>query len=359
MPRSSSGRWVARAGATGGGRTYRGQAPVNWYMALVLIVILGLGSIVFARYEYERGKQADTIPPTTKTTWFAGYSIDVCGKQLSPLAENETDVTKQSFFTTGSGVIVIRPRSTADAGPGAVVGKFVKGYSGLGLTSTSLTVPASLVKKKRTSSTTTTTTSTTTAPAPLTSTTASTAAPSTTGSGATSTTSAGSTGSTSKVRKAHKPSTTTTKPSKKSTTTTKPSKKVTPLKEKPATVTYRNGESCPAGTKDAGKKADVVETYWKNAFAATQKPVTVPGNPATLLFSSNQLITIGFVPPGTKLPKPSSAVVKALLAASAPPTTTTTTAPATTTTAATASTTTTAAGAATASTTTTTTTTSS
>lgn len=325
MPRSSSGRWVARAGATGGGRTYRGHRPVNWYAALVLIVVLGLGSIVFARYEYERGKQADTIPPTTNTTWFAGLQIDVCGKTLSPLTENETDVTKQSFFTTGDGVIVIRPRSTADAGPAAVLGKFVRSYPDLRLTATSLTLPASLVKTKSSSSTTTTTTTITTTTT------------STTGS-STSTTAA-------KAREAHKPTTSTTKPSKKS--------KKKSAATTPATVTYHNGESCPAGTKDAGKAGQVMLTYWQNAFAAKQTAIPYSGDPATLAFSSNQLITIGFVPSGTKLPKPGSSVVKALLAASAPPSTTTTTTTTTTSTSTTTSTTSTTSSA-TASTTTTT-----
>ena len=36
MARSSSGKSVARAAATGGGATYRGQMPVNWYAALVV-----------------------------------------------------------------------------------------------------------------------------------------------------------------------------------------------------------------------------------------------------------------------------------------------------------------------------------
>ena len=43
MARSSTGKSVARAAATGGGTTYRGQMPVNWYAALVIIVILGIG----------------------------------------------------------------------------------------------------------------------------------------------------------------------------------------------------------------------------------------------------------------------------------------------------------------------------
>ena len=54
MARSSSGKSVARAAATGGGATYRGQMPVNWYAALVVIVLVGLGSVAFAKYHYNQ-----------------------------------------------------------------------------------------------------------------------------------------------------------------------------------------------------------------------------------------------------------------------------------------------------------------
>ncbi len=52
MARSSTGKSVARAAATGGGTSYRGQMPVNWYAALVVIVLIGIGSVVLARYNY-------------------------------------------------------------------------------------------------------------------------------------------------------------------------------------------------------------------------------------------------------------------------------------------------------------------
>ena len=54
MARSSSGKSVARAAATGGGTTYRGQMPVNWYAALVVIVLVGVASIAFAKYHYDQ-----------------------------------------------------------------------------------------------------------------------------------------------------------------------------------------------------------------------------------------------------------------------------------------------------------------
>lgn len=242
MPRTTRGKWVARAAATGGGRTYRGQVPVNWYAVLVVIVVLGILSVVFSRYQYQHPAAASTVQPTTNTTWYAGFAFDVCGKQQPPVAANATSSTAstKSFYTPGKGLIVVSPKTAADAGANAVLGKFVDGYHGMGLTSSSVTVPSG----------------------------------------------------------------------KKSTT-------------------YRNGQTCPSGTPDAGKKGQVQVAYWPSAFAAKAKPITVSGDPTTLKFTQNQLITIGFVPAGTKLPKPTGTVVTALVQASAAlgSSSTTTTAP--------------------------------
>ena len=259
MARSSSGKWVSRAAATGGGRTYRGQVPVNWYAAIALIVVLGVGSVVFARYEYQNpSTPSSSVPPTVGTTWFAGFDFDVCGKQLPPVPSNGSSSSTKAFYTTGSGVITVAPKTNAQAGTNATFGRFVAGYRGMKVTSTELSVP----------------------------------------------------------------------------TGTK-------------AVTYKNGQRCPTGTPDAGKTGTVVVDYWASAFASKAKPQRVQGDPGGLRFSANQLITVGFVPAGTTLPKPNGTVVTALLQAQASTTTTTapvssTTTPASTTTSVPASTTTTA-----------------
>ena len=45
MANNSTGKWVQRAATTGGGRTYRGQMPVNFYAALAVIIIVGLALV--------------------------------------------------------------------------------------------------------------------------------------------------------------------------------------------------------------------------------------------------------------------------------------------------------------------------
>ncbi len=231
MARSNAGKWVSRAAATGGGRTYRGNVPVNWYAALVVIAILGVFSVVFSNVEYRHSGAASTTltPPTTKTTWYAGLAFDVCGTQAPSLPANDSgsSSTTKAFFTTGNGVVTIAPKTSSETGANAVFGKFVSGYHGLEVTATELKLP------------------------------------STSGS-----------------------------------------------------VTYKNGQRCKKGTPDAGKTANVQAAYWPSAFTSKGKSTVVQGNPATIKFSANELITIGFVPTNTKLPKPNGTIVTALLQAS-------------------------------------------
>ena len=56
---------MERAATTGGGRTYRGQMPVNWYASLALICIVGLLLIGFSRYQRTHQTASSTGPPTT------------------------------------------------------------------------------------------------------------------------------------------------------------------------------------------------------------------------------------------------------------------------------------------------------
>ncbi len=78
MARQDAGKWVARAGATGGGRSYRARVPYRWYSGLALIVVLGVFLVAYSRYE--RLHPVAAVQPTTSTHWAAGVVFDVCGK---------------------------------------------------------------------------------------------------------------------------------------------------------------------------------------------------------------------------------------------------------------------------------------
>jgi len=139
MARSSSGKSVARAAATGGGATYRGQMPVNWYAALVVILLVGIASIALAKYNYN--KTSPVVEPTIGTTWHAGLGVDICGTTEPALAASPTTATT-GLTTTGSGVLLVAPKTASEAGTNATLGKFAEGYDGLMLTNTSLKYPS-------------------------------------------------------------------------------------------------------------------------------------------------------------------------------------------------------------------------
>src|SRR5271156_5780499 len=141
MARSSSGKSVARAAATGGGITYRGQMPVNWYAALVIIVVIGVASIALAKYNYN--KTPTVVEPAIGTSWHAGLAFDVCGTMEPAIAASPSTAT--GLTTTGSGVILVEPKTSGEAGNNATVGKFADGYTGLTLTNTKLKLPSSTV----------------------------------------------------------------------------------------------------------------------------------------------------------------------------------------------------------------------
>jgi len=139
MARRDSGRWVARAAATGGGRSYRGQMPVKWYGSLFLIVLLGIVFVVYSRYE-DQNPIAGT-PPAIGSHWYASLAVDVCGTVQPNLATNPNAASNPGIHTDGDGVIRIEPTKASDAGNNATFSRFVSEYPKFGLTSKSLTLP--------------------------------------------------------------------------------------------------------------------------------------------------------------------------------------------------------------------------
>src|SRR5579863_8513475 len=122
MARRDTGKWVARAAATGGGRTYRGQMPVRWDGSLALIVLLGVAMIVYSRYE--RQHPSAGTQPAVGTHWFAALAFDVCGTLQPNLPANPNEASASpGLATAGDGVIAISPTKAADAGNNATLGR--------------------------------------------------------------------------------------------------------------------------------------------------------------------------------------------------------------------------------------------
>ncbi|HEY3843511.1 MAG TPA: hypothetical protein VGL48_09700 [Acidimicrobiales bacterium] len=232
--------------------------PVNWYAALILIVLLGIGSVALARYHYT--KTAPAVQPTVGQTWHAALAFDICGKMEPSIAATPSGATT-GLTAASDGVLVIAPKTTGEAGNNATLGRFASGYSGMKLTNTSVQYPGSGV----------------------------------------------------------------------------------PL--------YKNGEKCPSGTPDAGKKGVVRVRSWTLSTSTSGNETKQVGGhyaalPAKLKFLNSQLITVGFVPSNSALPKVSAATVLALVGTveGTATTTTATTAPSAPTTTVPGATTTTAAG---------------
>ena len=139
MASDSTGKWVARAASTGGGRTYRGQAPINWYASLAVIVIVGLLLVGFSRYQRTHPNSSSAGAPTTSDTWHVALGIDICGTMEPNLPADPSSTN--GFTTDGTGVITVAPKNNSESGGNAVLGKFVSEYKGLVLTSTTLQYP--------------------------------------------------------------------------------------------------------------------------------------------------------------------------------------------------------------------------
>jgi hypothetical protein len=110
--------------------------PVNWYAALVVIVVLGIASVAFARYNYGHQPQ-----PTVNQTWHAALAFNICGVTEPALPASPTSSTN-GILATADGGVVIHPLTSSEAGTNATLGKFASNYTGLTLTDTSMKLPA-------------------------------------------------------------------------------------------------------------------------------------------------------------------------------------------------------------------------
>jgi len=140
MASNQTGKWVQRAATTGGGRTYRGQMPVNWYASLAVIIVVGLFLVGLSRYQLTHRTTSSSGPPTTSQTWYAALGIDVCGT-IEPNLPASTNKSATGLTANGNGVLTIAPKNSSESGANATLGKFVSHYKGLELTDSLLQYP--------------------------------------------------------------------------------------------------------------------------------------------------------------------------------------------------------------------------
>lgn len=135
------GKWVSRVGSAGGGKTYKKARPSNYYALLVVIVVLGLASVLLARYDYQNpAAAASGTPPTIGTTWFSALNVEACGETLPTLSVNSSSV--YGLTMTTNNVLQISPKSAADSGKNATLAEFGNEYPGLIMSNNELAIPS-------------------------------------------------------------------------------------------------------------------------------------------------------------------------------------------------------------------------
>jgi hypothetical protein len=135
MGKASSAKKVSRVARTGGGRTTR-RSSGSWGfpMVIALVVVLGVLGVVLSRGE----RKASADQPTVNDHWHSAYGFYICDKFLPDLPQPPQLI---GLHTHGDGIIHIEPQDPIlDTGKKATLGRFIGGYPGLKLTSTSITV---------------------------------------------------------------------------------------------------------------------------------------------------------------------------------------------------------------------------
>lgn len=133
---SSSTKKAAKLAQKGSGRSIRFQGGTVFPVAVAIVLIVGLGLIVYGRQTLP---SVDASPPTINDHWHAAYGFNICG-QWYQLAGDLEDRNSQgnyiytNFLRTGihshdDGVIHWHPNTSRAVGKNAVLGVFLESYN--------------------------------------------------------------------------------------------------------------------------------------------------------------------------------------------------------------------------------------
>ena len=139
MARASSGRKVARAAGTGGGRTSGGRTPWLYVVLIAVIVVLGVAGTISSRQTRSNqiNHNGTTAAPTVGSTETAAFAVYICGTlqpNINP-TKNPTGIT-----TKNDGLIHIQPNKNSAAGKNATLALFTESI-GMKLTGSQLQMP--------------------------------------------------------------------------------------------------------------------------------------------------------------------------------------------------------------------------
>ena len=111
---------------------------MNYYGAITLIVVLGLLSVIYSRYEYQNPASAEA--PAIGTTWFAAFNGEACGTTMPALVADATTATN-GLTVTQKNVLVISPKVAAEAGRNATLAKFMVQHADLSYVNNTVKFP--------------------------------------------------------------------------------------------------------------------------------------------------------------------------------------------------------------------------
>jgi hypothetical protein len=133
MASKESARKVARAQASGRGRRVRRELPLGYYSVLALVVVLGVATVGYSKYELDHPSLASSQAnqPTVGTVWHVAIGFDACGHYEPVLAK--TSLAKTGVISLGNGVLTVAPKTKAETGAGANLSLLPKAVSGLEL----------------------------------------------------------------------------------------------------------------------------------------------------------------------------------------------------------------------------------
>ncbi len=122
MARGESGKKVARAARAGGTAGTGERRPLGYPLALAVVVILGIGLVVWARDNREA-----TAAPRVGDHWHSAYDIYVCDTYRTKIV-NEAD--PNGIHTHGDGLLHIHPFNSQASGSDATMGEFFGAFGG-------------------------------------------------------------------------------------------------------------------------------------------------------------------------------------------------------------------------------------
>ncbi|MGI8940250.1 MAG: hypothetical protein ACR2JF_18935 [Iamia sp.] len=134
MGKASSAKKVARA-ARAGGTTSGTRKNIAFPAALVVLAVLGVGLVVFAR-----STNPGDGDPQLGDHWHAAYGIYVCDRWVANVPDRGAD--SLGIHTHDDGVVHIHPFLSGATGDKATLGKFFE-QTGIEVGDSSITLPPS------------------------------------------------------------------------------------------------------------------------------------------------------------------------------------------------------------------------